>query len=275
MIIKTDGKCIKEVSDRLMSKGGKKGGKLAPKTVYDILSVTKTIFHYGFEHGYPCSDLKEVKMPTLGKKKTKIVNKTSREMIEKTIIGSEYCEKNFRVKLGILLTLYTGIRIGELCGLKETDVDLTNNIVHINRTIERISDLDCNSKSKTKVVINEPKTESSLRIIPLPSFLAEYLKSFLTKENNYLITGTEKYTEPHQFYMRYKTFMRTLGLEEYSFHALRHTFATRCIENGFDAKSLSEILGHANVNTTLSLYVHPTIEQKRKQMERLKPDFHL
>ena len=155
--------------------------------------------------------------------------------------------------------------------MRHGDIDLDNQVVSISRTVERIADLDVTTKTKTKIIVSEPKTDSSVRIIPLPSFLVEYLRSFDMTPDCYLLTGTTKYTEPHQYYLRYKTFMRKLGLENYTFHALRHTFATRCMDNGFDPKSLSEILGHANVSTTLALYVHPTLEQKRRQMELLKP----
>jgi integrase len=162
-----------------------------------------------------------------------------------------------------------------LCGLRYSDIDIENRCVTISRTVERIADLSIGATARTKVVIGEPKTQASARVIPLPSFLVGILEENATDPSYYLLTGTEKYTEPHQFYMRYKTFMRRLGLEQYTFHALRHTFATRCIDNGFDAKALSEILGHSNVSTTLSLYVHPTLEQKRRQMERLSPSMYL
>ena len=115
--------------------------------------------------------------------------------------------------------------------------------------------------------------ENSQRMIPLPSFLATHIKQFAGEKHHYVITGTARYSEPHLFYLRYKTFLKKTCVPDYSFHTLRHTFATRCVEHGFDTKSLSEILGHANIATTLSLYVHPTLEQKRKQMERLSPTF--
>lgn len=275
MLAKIDRKYIKNFSEYLLSNGGKNGDPLSPKTVYDMISVLKSIFRYGTDHDYPCRDIQNLKMPILPKQKVRIVNASYRTKIEQMILDSQPNDNKFRVKLGILFTLYTGVRIGELCGLKNSDIDLTNNVVSINRTVERIADLDHNSDTKTKVIVNEPKTQTSIRMIPLPSFLADYLRPFISSGDQYLLTGTDKYTEPHQFYMRYKTFMKSLGLGEYSFHSLRHTFATRCIDNGFDPKSLSEILGHANVSTTLALYVHPTIEHKRKQMERLKPDSRL
>ncbi len=273
-IVTLDCSCIKTFSSELLSAGGKERKPLSSKTVCDILCVLKSIFKYGKANGYPCADLDQLKLPAASQKSltaSRIITDTGREKIEQTILYSETNGRDCRVKLGILFTLYTGVRIGELCGLKHGDIDLENRFVSVSRTVERIADLDANAKAKTKIVISEPKTEASVRIIPLPSFLVEYLKFFKAAPNCYLLTGTLNYTEPHQFYLRYKTFMRKLELGDYTFHVLRHTFATRCMDNGFDPKSLSEILGHASVTTTLSLYVHPTLEQKRRQMEMLKP----
>lgn len=163
------------------------------------------------------------------------------------------------------------MRIGELCGLRWEDIDFHSFTVHVCRTVERIADLNPKAEAKTKVVVSEPKTKNSFRIIPLPEFLAGYLSVRKRDPQCYLLTGNKKHTEPHQFYIRYQNYLRRHGIENHSFHALRHTFATRCVEMGFDTKSLSEILGHANINTTLSVYVHPSIQQKKTQMERLTP----
>ena len=141
----------------------------------------------------------------------------------------------------------------------------------IKRTVERIADTSDNRQAKTKVIINTPKTANSYRIIPLQGFLVRILCQSVRPDDCYLLTGTPKFTEPHQYYVRYKTFLKKNRLGNFTFHSLRHTFATRCIEAGFDAKSLSEILGHSSVTTTMSLYVHPSIEQKRAQMEKIIP----
>ena len=139
------------------------------------------------------------------------------------------------------------------------------------RTVERIADLNPNSSKKTKVVITEPKTQSSIRIIPLPKFMMDYLKQRRCDNDCYLLTGRRKFTEPHQYYMRYKRFLKRNSIDHHTFHTLRHTFSTRCVEMGFDTKSLSEILGHASITTTLSIYVHPSLQQKKAQMEKLTP----
>ena len=173
--------------------------------------------------------------------------------------------------LGILFALFSGVRIGELCGIRWEDINFQLQTVTIKRTIERIANTDKAAQAKTKVIINTPKTESSYRVIPLQKFLVDVLQKNEKPGNCYLLTGTPKYTEPHQYYVRYKRFLKRNNLGEYTFHCLIHTFATRCVEAGFDIKSLSEILGHSSVTTTMAIYIHPTLEQKRVQMEKIIP----
>jgi len=134
----------------------------------------------------------------------------------------------------------------------------------------RVKNTDTKSTPKTKILISSPKTKSSERLIPLPSVLLETMKAHRTaSEDGYILTSTSHYIEPKNYYVKYKRWLGECGLADYNFHALRHTFATRCIERGFDPKSLSEILGHADVNITLNRYVHPSMDSKRRQMESL------
>lgn len=142
--------------------------------------------------------------------------------------------------------------------------------IRIHKTMLRIQDLTPDARRKTKVLIDCPKTESSNRVIPMPSFLMAFLKQHRMAKDVYLLTGKRAYMEPRICLEKYKRLLIRAGLDSFTFHTLRHTFATRCVENGFDAKSLSEILGHANVNTTLQRYVHPSITLKQEQMNRLE-----
>ena len=129
------------------------------------------------------------------------------------------------------------------------------------------------AKKRTKLILERPKTESSERDIPLPRFLLNYLLQHRGRDSAYLLTGTEKLIEPRCFSLKYKRILKSCNLEKYNFHALRHTFATRCVENGFDIKALSEILGHSDIKTTLSRYVHPSMEMKRREMDKLSVIF--
>lgn len=149
------------------------------------------------------------------------------------------------------------------------DIDFENGYAYIRRTVERIANLDKSSAKKTKVIISEPKTDNSMRIIPLPTFLVEYIREFKTNDDKYVLTASTKHTEPHTYYTRYKNYLRKYNLGDYTFHELRHTFATECVDKGFVIKSLSEILGHADVSTTMNYYVHPTLRMKKRQMEML------
>lgn len=261
-----DNFAINRFTEGLMVDGGIRGEGLSSKTVTDILCVLKSIFKFGRVNGFPVCNLEGIRYPQRTGKAIRILDSELRASLETVLMNSEDT-----TSLGILFSLFTGIRIGELCGLRWGDFDFGNNTVAVCRTVERIDDHDPNAPSKTKVIICEPKTESSARIIPIPRFLSRHLQKFKKSPGCYFVTGRTEFIEPHCFYIRYRNFMRRHNVDYYSFHALRHTFATRCVEIGFDTKSLSEILGHANISTTLSVYVHPSLEQKRSQMERLTP----
>ena len=170
-------------------------------------------------------------------------------------------------KFGILLTLYTGLRIGELCALRWDD--LGDDCIMVRRTIQRLQRQDSNA---TELHIGEPKTPSSIRKIPIPSFLKDIIQAFRQKSQGkeYLLaTDRVPLAEPRIMQIKFKQCMQDIGLQDATFHTLRHTFATRCVECGFEIKSLSEILGHTNVQTTLNRYVHSSFELKVDNMEKL------
>ena len=173
--------------------------------------------------------------------------------------------------MGIILSLYTGLRIGEICALKWSDIDFINNQIIVNHSVTRIKNIN-ESFLKTKIIINEPKTEYSKRVIPIPNSIINSLKQvFPNNKDYYFLTNSCKVLEPRTYYNKYKKVLKKIGLEKYNYHALRHTFATRCIEIGFDPKSLMEILGHSDIKITLSLYVHPTNTLKKQYMNKLEP----
>lgn len=167
-------------------------------------------------------------------------------------------------KLGILLCLSTGLRLGELCALKWEDIDLKNKLLHVNRTVQRIAVAD--RETKTVLWESEPKSCFSKREIPLADELVRQLNE--KRSDGYLFRRIRP-MEPRTYQNKFDSYLRASGIPKKNFHILRHTFATNCIENGTDVKSLSELLGHADVKITLNRYVHPTTETKRRHINSL------
>ncbi len=168
-------------------------------------------------------------------------------------------------KAAIILCLHTGLRIGELCALKWKDVDLENKLMYIQRTVQRIA--VCKKEKKTELLETAPKSEYSKREIPIPKYIVELLLSF--NHDKKYIFGGNKPMEPRTLQYHFKKYLQDAKIPSKNFHILRHTFATNCIEGGSDVKSLSEILGHSDVQITLNRYVHPSIEAKRRYLEIL------
>lgn len=168
----------------------------------------------------------------------------------------------------ILLCLFTGIRVGEACALTWDDFDFGQGVFHVRKTMQRIR-IKGDPEKKTEVRIIEPKSDCSVRTIPIPDNLRELLLSNRA-EGAFLMTGDKKeFVEPRTLQNRFKSILKKAGIADANFHTTRHTFATRCVEQGFDIKCLSEILGHANVSITLNRYVHPSLGLKTENMAKL------
>ena len=248
----------------LLVKGGHCGTGLAPKTVNSIISVMKNIFEYASVN----KNLSLISFKGLNAKQNqkpmRILSTTEQNNL------NEYLLKNpGNTSLGILLSLYTGLRVGELCALKWEDVSFDDKCIHVHKTMQRIQNLN-DSNAKTVVIISKPKSDCSIRDVPIPDRLFSIMQDYKKAPNTYFLTGkTTLYVEPRTMQNRFKSTIKKAGIAPANFHALRHTFATRCIELGFDIKSLSEILGHASVNITLNRYVHPSMELKQKNMNML------
>ncbi|MCM1370361.1 MAG: site-specific integrase [Clostridium sp.] len=170
-------------------------------------------------------------------------------------------------KICLLLTLYTGLRIGELSGLKWSDIDFLDQCLYVKRTVSRIK--YSNGIIKTKLVVGTPKSNTSSRCIPIPKFLIELLKKYRSHPNYFILSNSTNIYDPRLMEYFYVRIMKKCGIKYTNFHTMRHTFATRSIESGMDIKALSEILGHSSVQITLKIYVHPTKEYKRKSLENL------
>lgn len=173
---------------------------------------------------------------------------------------------------GIYLCLYTGMRLGEVCALKWENIHIQEGYLLVCSTVQRLSIAQENGRNKSILILSSPKSNSSVRQIPFPSFLIPLLEEKLktTGRDGFLLASKSKGPmDPRTFQYQYKRFLHQAGIPYYNFHTLRHTFATRCITSGMDPKTLSEILGHADIKITMDYYFHSSFEFKKNQIEKL------
>ena len=242
-----------------------KGG-ISAKTVKDILIVLKMIVQYGAKNGWINNYSWDIKYPANEQKKELDVMSTDNF---KQVLA--YLQKNFTFQgLGIIITMNTGMRIGEICGLQWGDIDMDTNCISVQRTVERIYVME-GDKKYTKLVINTPKTQNSCRQIPMSKDLLALVKPLMKVVNKsyYVLSNSDKPIEPRTYRNYYKDLLAQLGIPDLKFHGLRHSFATKCIEAGCDYKTVSVLLGHANISTTLNLYVHPNADQKKRCIDKM------
>ncbi len=242
-------------------------GGLSPKTMSDIMMIIKESFKYAEACG----------AGTVCRFERISFKKTGKEMrvlsiSEEQALLAVLQNKPDRYKLGVFICLYTGIRIGELCALKWKHISLSDKTLRIEQTMQRLQYEHSPAESKTRIIVTEPKSHSAYRTIPLPDFVIDALTPFVGSPEGYVLAENGRsVTEPRTMQNRFKAYLSEGGIKDSNFHALRHTFATRCVEAGFDIKTLSEILGHASVKITLDKYVHSSMELKRSSMEKLRP----
>lgn len=239
---------------------------LCQKTIKDILIVLKMVLKFGEKKKLFPYTIFDVKFPIENEKKDLEVLSIADH---KRLI--QYLQDNFTFKnLGIFICLSTGIRIGEVCGLRWSDIDLEKELICIRRTVQRIYIIESEIK-RTEIIVDKPKTQNSIRDIPMSKELCAIIKPLckVVNENYYVISNDIKPIEPRTYRSYYLRLMKRLGIPPLKFHGLRHSFATRCIESKCDYKTVSVILGHSNISTTLNLYVHPNNEQKKKCINQM------
>ena len=238
------------------------GFGLSPKTAEDILIIIKSMLKFGKCHGH--LELNRIKIKKEDKRPVTLPKMAQMKLNEFFLNNTD------RVKAGILLSKHTGIRLGEVCALRENDFDLDAGKVHVERTMQRIQIAsEEGGDRKTKVVITSPKSKSSIRDLDIPSFLTAILRKMIGHSDDFFLTGNTHGMEPRSLHNHFKNYLKQCGVADYNYHSLRHTFATKYIEAGYDVKSLSEILGHSNVKITLERYVHSSNELKRNNIENL------
>ncbi|MCM1221302.1 MAG: site-specific integrase [Lachnospiraceae bacterium] len=228
---------------------------LSPKYVSDIVVVLKSMAKYAsVQHNF-YNPLTDITMPRPHKKDLNLLSESEQKKFRKYISGNIDT-----TKIGIMLSYYTGLRIGEVCGLKWSDIDFKKRTLTVRRTVQRI--MKKNGSKSTEIVVSSPKSKTSERTIPLPDFLYSILVRYRADSNSYILSGSTKIIEPRTMQYRFKSVLKKANLPSVNYHCLRHMFATNCVKIGFDVKTLSEILGHSSVEITLNRYVHSSMERK-------------
>lgn len=239
---------------------------LSHKTIKDILIVLRMLLKFGAKKKWIDYLPFEIQFPTEREKhQIEVLSRVNQKKV------MQYVQENFSFKnLGIYISLSTGLRIGELCALTWSDMNTDNGVIYIRRSIQRIYSID-EDKRSTQLVIETPKTKNSIREVPMSRELLSMIKPIkrVVNEQFFVLTNDIKPTEPRTYRNHYKRLMALLDLPVLKFHGLRHSFATRCIESKCDYKTVSVLLGHSNISTTLNLYVHPNMEQKKKCIDQM------
>lgn len=239
---------------------------LSVKTVKDILIVLKMVMKFGVKNEWMTYYEWDIKYPTPStNKELEVLSVANHRKI------LNYIQSHFTFTgLGIYISLSTGLRIGEICALKWSDINVTDGTITVSRTIERIYIIE-GEKKHTELIINTPKTKNSCREIPMSKELLAMIKPLkkVVNEDFYVLTNDERPTEPRTYRNYYNGLMVKLDIPKLKYHGLRHSFATRCIEAGCDYKTVSVLLGHSNISTTLNLYVHPNMEQKKRCISKM------
>lgn len=228
---------------------------LSAKYVADIVIVFKSMAKYISKiHGFR-NPVQDVVIPKSEHSEMKLLSEIQQNQL------CRYLMNNLNnTSICILLSLYTGLRVGEICGLQWSDIDSEKNILTVRRTVQRIN---------SGILIDSPKTKNSLRSVPVPNFIKDILEKFRKSDNIYILSENIRPAEPRTIQRRFKTILKKANLPSVNYHSLRHMFATNCIKIGFDVKTLSEILGHSSVETTLNRYVHSSMERKSYLMNLL------
>lgn len=268
---------LQDFFNQQYTSGSAAGTSLAPKTIINMRMMLHEALGDAMKNDLiACNYVEAVKLPKNTRKEMRVLDNAEQARLVATLKASDD-----RFAFGIFLCLATGIRLGELCGLQWDDITITDSIstLRIARTVGRIPDLQ--TGQGTKLHISSPKSDAANRIIPLNDIILKHLKHYRMQlcaalgeqygtGSNYIMScKAGKPVEPKYMQVKFKSFLQASDIKDANFHALRHTFATRALEKNVDFKTLSAILGHANVTTTMNLYQHVLLEQKKSAMDKI------
>lgn len=262
--------CISEITSEHIARFTYKllnQDQLAIKTVRDILLLLHAVLVYECEKSNRQMTPIRIIYPKEERKELRVLSQMEQLRL------MHYLENNMDLyKLGVMLAITTGLRVGEICGLRWEDLSFENHTLSVRNTVQRVRNHAENaSDRKTVVMIGTPKSRSSVRTIPLTDGIFKFCKKFrCSDESVFLLTGNHSFAEPRMLQRKLAGYCQECKITDVHFHTLRHTFATRCIEVGCDVKTLSEILGHSSTVITMNRYVHPDLNLKRKNMQKLE-----
>lgn len=254
-----------QLSDFLKQKrknGRLHGGGLSAKSIRDIGVLIKAALRLAVAEYHFYCDALNTKLPKAKQREIEPFTEVELQKIAKTLTPAANHKD-----AGIFISAGGGARLGEVCAARVSDIDFVSGTLRIERAVQRI-----NQEGKTRLIIQTPKSETSVRTVPLPDDMMEYLKKAVSglPRDAYILTGrTDKPMDPRTYQYYFESVLRRCGIKKRCYHTLRHSYATRCIEKGVDIKSLSEMLGHADVTTTLRLYVHPSMESKKQAVQKI------
>ena len=244
---------------------------LSKKTIQDVIICLKNILKVANILEVAETKAISVLWGTGNNETKKQVEAYNKDQVRKLVASLE--ETPSFKNLGLLITIYSGMRIGEVCALQWKDIDLEEKVIRVNKSIQRIyTEEDAMGKMKTELLISTPKTKSSQREIPIVQPLFKMMKDFakICRPDYFVCSGTTTPIEPRTYRSYYKKKIEEIGLPHLKFHGLRHTFATQLIASKADVKTVSAILGHSDITTTLNTYVHPSRDDKRNALSKLR-----
>ena len=244
---------------------------LSKKTIQDVIICLKNILKVANILEVAETKTISVLWGTGNNEVKKQVEAYNKDQVRKLVASLE--ETPSFKNLGLLITIYSGMRIGEVCALQWKDIDLEEKVIRVNKSIQRIyTEEDTMGKMKTELLISTPKTKSSQREIPIVQPLLKIMKDFakICRPDYFVCSGTTTPIEPRTYRSYYMKKIEEIGLPRLKFHGLRHTFATQLIASKADVKTVSAILGHSDITTTLNTYVHPSRDDKRNALSKLR-----